>query len=105
MQKIKGSRGNWDQNDPTADDYIKNRPFYEDESGIHKIDEKYLPDLSYAANKTDVANQDAVVLAEAQAYAEEKVNTLAGNVYNKEQTYTQDEVDALIEQTHQWGEF
>ena len=40
MQKIKGSRGNWDQNDPTADDYIKNRPFYEDESGIHKIDEK-----------------------------------------------------------------
>lgn len=27
-QKIKNSRGNWEQNDPTADDYIKNRPFY-----------------------------------------------------------------------------
>lgn len=26
--KLKASRGNWDQNDPSADDYIKNRPFY-----------------------------------------------------------------------------
>lgn len=26
--KMKGFRGNWNQNDPTADDYIKNRPFY-----------------------------------------------------------------------------
>ena len=29
-QKLKKYRGNWDQNDPTADDYIKNRPFYTD---------------------------------------------------------------------------
>lgn len=28
VQKIKGFRGNWNQNDPSADDYIKNRPFY-----------------------------------------------------------------------------
>lgn len=28
--KLKASRGNWDQNDPTAEDYIKNRPFYID---------------------------------------------------------------------------
>jgi hypothetical protein len=27
-QKLKKHRGNWEQNDPTADDYIKNRPFY-----------------------------------------------------------------------------
>lgn len=27
-QKMKNYRGNWNQNDPTADDYIKNRPFY-----------------------------------------------------------------------------
>jgi hypothetical protein len=62
--------------------------------------------------KTDVANQDAVVLAEAQAYADQaeadaiaaaegKVNALAGNVYTKEQTYTQAEVNALFT----WGEF
>ena len=30
-QKMKNSRGNWEQNDPTADDYIKNRPFYTDD--------------------------------------------------------------------------
>ena len=28
IQKLKKYRGNWEQNDPTADDYIKNRPFY-----------------------------------------------------------------------------
>ena len=28
IQKVKGFRGNWNQNDPSADDYIKNRPFY-----------------------------------------------------------------------------
>lgn len=30
--KLKKHRGNWEQNDPTAKDYIKNRPFYTDES-------------------------------------------------------------------------
>ena len=30
-QKLKNHRGNWEQNDSTADDYIKNRPFYTDE--------------------------------------------------------------------------
>lgn len=29
-QKLKNYRGNWEQNDPSADDYIKNRPFYSD---------------------------------------------------------------------------
>lgn len=28
LQKLKNYRGNWEQNDPAADDYIKNRPFY-----------------------------------------------------------------------------
>lgn len=31
-QKLKKYRGNWEQNDPTADDYIRNRPFYTDET-------------------------------------------------------------------------
>ena len=31
VQKMKSFRGNWEQNDPTADDYIKNRPFYTEE--------------------------------------------------------------------------
>ena len=28
LQRVKSFRGNWEQNDPTADDYIANRPFY-----------------------------------------------------------------------------
>ena len=32
LQRLKKYRGNWEQNDPTADDYIKNRPFYMDEN-------------------------------------------------------------------------
>lgn len=27
-RRVKSSRSNWNQNDPTADEYIKNRPFY-----------------------------------------------------------------------------
>lgn len=30
------------QNDPNAKDYIKNRPFYDDNETIHKLDDKYL---------------------------------------------------------------
>lgn len=66
--------------------------------------------------KTDAANQAAVVLSESQKYtdtakaaaiadAEGKVNALASNVYTKEQTYTQAEVDALIEEALSWGTF
>lgn len=32
LQRLKKHRGDWNQNDPTADDYIKNRPFYTDET-------------------------------------------------------------------------
>lgn len=32
IHKLKKHRGNWDQNDPTAEDYIKNRPFYTDKN-------------------------------------------------------------------------
>jgi hypothetical protein len=49
-EKIKKSRGNWLQNDPTAEDYIKNRPFYEE-----VVDSVVLPettiDVEYAYNE------------------------------------------------------
>lgn len=35
QQKIKSSRGNWQQNDPTADDYIKNRTHYSE--GVQEV--------------------------------------------------------------------
>lgn len=57
--KLKASRGNWEQNDPTADDYIKNRPFYTDESDkVVKIDKKYLPDLGLAPVATSGSYND-----------------------------------------------
>lgn len=37
IQRLKKHRGNWEQNDPTADDYIKNRPFYIDENKVIEI--------------------------------------------------------------------
>ena len=64
--------------------------------------------------KTEASNKDAVVLAEAQKYADQakadaisaattdaqtKVNALAETVYTKA------EVEALIEQAHTWGSF
>lgn len=60
----------------------------------------------------EATNQDAVVLAEAQSYTnqaiatvEGSVNALVGNVYTKEQTYTQEEVNALLSAAQTWGEF
>ena len=69
-----------------------------------------------AEAKTAAANQDAVVLSESQKYtdaakaeaiadAEGKVNALAGNVYTKAQTYTQEEVNTLLSNAMSWGEF
>ena len=42
VQKMKSFRGNWNQNDPTADDYIKNRPFYAEvkESEVYTLPRK-----------------------------------------------------------------
>lgn len=62
------------------------------------------------AAKTDASNKDAVVLSEAQKYADQakadaiadaegKVNALA------ETLYTKAEVDALLSAAHTWGEF
>ena len=36
----------WEQTDPKKSDYIKNRPFYEDDNGnvVKKLDEKFIPD-------------------------------------------------------------
>ena len=49
LQRLKKHRGDWNQNDPTADDYIKNRPFYTDDTKkVIKLDRKYLPDLGLA---------------------------------------------------------
>lgn len=37
----------WNQNDPTAKDYIKNRTHWVDDDGtVHKLDEKFLPQTS-----------------------------------------------------------
>ncbi len=53
LQRLKKHRGDWNQNDPSADDYIKNRPFYTDDTKkVIKLDKKYLPDI--VATKSEV---------------------------------------------------
>lgn len=47
-QKMKNFRGNWEQNDPGADDYIKNRPFYEKIRSVITVNPKAELDFSYA---------------------------------------------------------
>lgn len=44
---LKNAKPDWNQNDSSADDYIKNRPFYTDDNGkVIKLDKKFidLPD-------------------------------------------------------------
>lgn len=60
----------WNQNDPTAADYVKNRPFYTDGEDVVQIDEKYLPkdalseasicELSIEVGKTTKADLQAI---------------------------------------------
>lgn len=37
-----GMTANWNETDKTSPNYIKNKPFYEDKTGIHQLDNKYL---------------------------------------------------------------
>ena len=43
-KNIKDSTADWNQNDPSATNYVKNRPFYEKEGIVYKLDKKYLPE-------------------------------------------------------------
>ena len=74
--KIPGSGGNpdYEQNDTTASDYIKNRPFYteRDEDGnetVHHLDDKYIP--------------DSIARSEEVNAVDKKVDTLRGYVVSK----------------------
>lgn len=50
------AQSDWNQNDPAAADYVKNRTHWEDEDGtVHKLDKKYLPDTdSFTVNFSDL---------------------------------------------------
>lgn len=43
-KRFRANRSDWSQNDSTAPDYIKNRPFWSNDTEIHQLDEKYIPD-------------------------------------------------------------
>ena len=60
LQRLKKHRGDWNQNDPSADDYIKNRPFYTDETKkVIKLDKKYLPDIVATKSEVETAQSTA----------------------------------------------
>ena len=65
--------------DALADKSVTNDKLSEDVQASLALADSALQahqDISHLATKTDVANQDAVVLAEAQAYTDEKIGTI-----------------------------
>lgn len=66
--QIKNSRGNWEQNDPTADDYIKNRPFYVDENKVIKIIPKQTITLSESIGYANISLSPIIELVIGQEY-------------------------------------
>lgn len=46
-----GMVSNWNENNKNSFNYIKNRPFYEDETGVHHIDSKFIKDMYYQTSK------------------------------------------------------
>lgn len=76
--KIRASTADWNQNDPNADNYVKNRPFWEDDDGtIHKINKKYLSLPSNIATTEDIEDvRYEAELAQASAnYAQETADS------------------------------
>lgn len=72
--KIENSKADWNQNDPNADNYVKNRTHWTDDDGnTHKLDPKYLDIPDNLATTDDV--QDAIDVAnEAYQVADNKMD-------------------------------
>jgi hypothetical protein len=70
--KVKDSTADWSQNDPSATNYVKNRPFYEKEGIVYKLDKKYLPD-EYAT--LEQVEQVAEMMQVAVEYAQDTAET------------------------------
>ena len=80
-KKIKGSTADWNQNDSSADNYVKNRTHWEEEDGtVHKLNSKYLDLPTNLATTDDVqvaldaANAAVAKAATAQTTAINKMN-------------------------------
>lgn len=69
----------WAQNDPTAKDYVKNRTHWVDDGGtVHKLEEKYLPEVDEVDALATLAESGIVT----PAYQDGTFYTsLAGEVY------------------------
>lgn len=52
--KIKDSTADWNQNDPNADNYIKNRTHWEEKGIVHKLDSKFLDLPTNLATTDDI---------------------------------------------------
>lgn len=64
-----GVQPDYDQNDPTQPDYIKNRPFYESTTNVKTIDPKYIKDMYYTKSESDV-QKTLVFKGEINGFAE-----------------------------------
>lgn len=81
-------QADWNQEDETAKDYIKNRPFYVEHSAAepyeliyHPIDEKFIPDT--IAKVTDIPVMDITLTNEGAAADAKAVGEAISNLENK----------------------
>lgn len=44
IEKAKTFKGDWNENDPSSPNYVKNRTHWVDGDKVHKLDEKFIPD-------------------------------------------------------------
>lgn len=64
----------WNQNDPDAKDYIKNRTHWVDDDGtVHKLDEKFLPDSSAVSFAAQSLTDSQKAQARENIDAQEKI--------------------------------
>jgi hypothetical protein len=86
IQKMKSFRGNWNQNDPTADDYIKNRPFYSEgvkEQTVVLVDNltsdvysDYHPSCNFVPGQSYTVTYNGVTYSDLVCYRNESYNVI-----------------------------
>lgn len=70
-------QSDWNQNDNTADDFIKNRTHYTDTDGtVYKLEDKYLPD-----NIAKIPSDEQTIIALKELELRDPVTSNIGEIY------------------------
>lgn len=87
LEKAKTFKGDWNENNSSSPNYIKNRPFYSEigDNGaekVHKLDEKYIPDSVKTTKTSELTNDSGFITSIPDEYITETELTAKNYIDN-----------------------